>query len=262
MNYASKPIKTKEMYQRDLNMSRMNLLLSVMFTVVNLVIMMLSVTTSFFFSASLPYYPSLFFAIKCGIFNDSYYNTFYQTFENGRYADTWRSEFPFMDPWIFYAVFAISIAIVIGLFLLWLFSKKHKVCSMITLSFYIVDTLFLIAFSFFVGAGGVELILQLLFHAWIVYYAVLSVRAWKGIDTAPTAAEMAARAGYGYTSYGANPYMGSPYGNTYRPYGDDEEEEEDSEEYEEEYEEEEEEIEPTETEPTADEIASDEEKTE
>lgn len=234
MNYSAKPIKTKEMYQRDLNTSRMNLLLSGIFTVVNLVMLMLGVTTSFLFSASIPYYPSLFFAINCRIFNDSYYEAL---FDNGRYANTWKEEFPFMDQSIFYAVFAISIVFVIGLFVLWYFSKKHRVCSMITLSFYIVDTLFLIAFSFFVGASGVELILQLLFHAWIVYYAVLSVRAWKGIDTAPTAAEVAARAGYGTPRYGVNPYVaGSPYG---RPYGavdgsDDEDEEYEDEESDEE----------------------------
>ncbi|MBQ4122013.1 MAG: hypothetical protein IJD35_08360 [Clostridia bacterium] len=221
MNYASQPIKTKEMYQRDLTMSRMNLLLSVIFTVVNLVMVMISISTSFLFSASIPHYLSLFFAVNCGLFDDSYYQSFY--------GDDWKNELVFFDPSIFWAVFAFSVAIIIGLFLLWFFSKKHKVCSMITLSFYIVDTLFLVAFSFFVGAGGIDLILQLLFHAWIVYYAVLSVRAWKGIGTAPTAAEVAAKSGYSQTSYGANPYMGSPYGRPYGGYDDDEEDEENEE---------------------------------
>ena len=234
MNYASKPTKTKEMYQRDLNMSRMNLLLSVIFTVVNLVMVMCSVTTSFFFSASIPYYPSLFFAINCGIFDTSYYEAFYETYENGLYADTWQQEITFLDPSIFWAVFAISILMIVGLLLLWFFSKKYKVCSMITLAFYIVDTLFLLGFSFFLGSAGIELILQLLFHEWIVYYALLSVRAWKGMDTAPPAAEMAARAGYSQASYGNNPYIGSPYGRTYGGYDDEDEEEEESEEVEEE----------------------------
>ena len=232
MNYASKPIKTKEMYQRDLNMSRMNLLLSVIFTVVNLVTVMISITTSFFFSASLPHYLTLFFAINCGRFDPSYYQSVLEA-EHGADWKTlypnWESAFQFLDSSIFWLVFAFSIAIIVGLFLLWFFSKKYRVCSMITLSYYIVDTLFLVAFSFFVGAGGIELILQLLFHLWIVYYAVLAVRAWKGIDTAPTAAEVASKSGYGTPRYGVNPYVaGSPYG---RPYGavdgsDDEEYEE------------------------------------
>ena len=256
MNYASKPTKTKEMYQRDLTMSRMNLLLSVIFTVVNLGMVLGSIVTSFFFAASLPYYPSLFFAINCRIFNDSYYDAFYKTYDDGRYADTWREEIEFLDPSLFWAVFAVSVVLIIGLFLLWFFSKKHRVCSMITLSFYVVDTLFLVGFSYFLGIGGIELILQLLFHLWIVYYAVLAVRAWKGIDTAPTAAEVASRSGYGTTRYGVNPYVtGSPYG---RPYGavdgsDDEEEYEDEdEEYEEETEGESEETLEDSVEPDAD----------
>ena len=230
MNYSSKPIKTKEMYQRDLTMSRMNLLLSVIFTVVNLVTVMIGVTTSFFFSASIPHTLSLFFAINCGRFDASYYQSVLEA-EYGADWKTvypnWESAFQFLDSSLFWVVFSFSVAIIIGLFLLWFFSKKHRVCSMITLSFYIVDTLFLVAFSFFVRAGGIELILQLLFHLWIVYYAVLSVRAWKGIDTAPTAAEMAAKSGYSQVAYGTNPYVGSPYGRPYGGYDDDEETEED-----------------------------------
>ena len=94
---------------------------------------------------------------------------------------------------------------------------------MITLCYYIVDSLFLLAFSFYIGAGGIDLIFQILFHAWIVYYAVLSVRAWKGLATAPTMAEVAAKAGYGYASHSA-----SPYGNTYSGYHYDDEDEEEA----------------------------------
>lgn len=224
----NQPIKTKEMYQRDLNMSRMNLLLSVFFTVVNLVFMMNSITSSFFFSASIPYYPAFFLAFNCRIFKDSVYDT---SFKDSEYADTWRETYQFLDSSIFWTVFVISVVMVVGLLLLWYFSKKHKVCSMITLSFYIVDTLFLVVFSLVTKAGGIGLILQLLFHFWIVYYAVLSVRAWKGIATAPTAAEVAKRSGYGTPRYGVNPYVaGSPYGRPYGGYGDDDEDEDEDEE--------------------------------
>ncbi len=216
----NKPIKTKEIYQRELLTSRMNLLLSVIFTVVNLVMVMFDDSTGFLFSAAIPHYTSFFFAFNCGILSESYYNSYYEVYENGKYAETWQETFPFLDPSIFWTVFAISILIIIGLFLLWFFSKKHRICSVITLAYYIVDTIFLLGAAFLLGMGGINLILQLLFHAWIVYYAVLSVRAWKGIDTAPTAAEAAARVGYG-----ANPYVGSPYGNTYGGYHDEDEEE-------------------------------------
>ena len=228
MNYSAKPNKSKEMYQRDLNMSRMNLLLSAIFTVVNIGMILMSIDTSFFFSAALPYSFTRYFAILCGQFDDVYYEAALKE----TYGADWKNQFEFLDPSLFWATLAVSLVIVVGLFVLWYFSKKHKVCSVITLAFYAVDTIFLVAFSFIFGANSIDLILQLLFHAWIIYYAVLSVKAWKGIATAPTAAEMAARAGYakhyGTSSYGAGSYGGSPYG---RPYGavdgsDDEDEDE------------------------------------
>ena len=217
----NKPIKTKEIYQRELVTSRMNLLLSVIFTVVNLVMVLFDDSTGFLFSAAIPHYTSFFFAFNCGILSESYYESYYAGYEGGKYAETWKETFPFLDPSIFWTVFAISILITIGLFVLWFFSKKHRICSVITLAYYIVDTLFLLGAAYLLGMGGISLIIQLLFHAWIVYYAVLAVRAWKGIDTAPSAAEAAARMGYA-----ANPYAGSPYGNTYGGYHDDEEESE------------------------------------
>lgn len=221
MNNPSKPIKTKEMYQRDLTTSRMNLLLSVIFTVINMAMIFFSLDTSFLFSAAIPHTLSLFLAITCGIFSDSYYDAYYKIYADGKYADTWKNEIAFLDPSLFYTVFIFSVMIVVGLFLLWYFSKKHRVCSMITLAYYIVDSLFLLAFSFYLGAGGIDLIFQILFHAWIVYYAVLSVKAWKGMETAPTMAEVAAKAGYGYASRSA-----SPYGTTYAGYHYDDDEEE------------------------------------
>ena len=225
MNHQSKPIKTKEMYQRDLTTSRMNLLLSVIFTVINMAMIFFSLDTSFLFSAAIPHSLSLFFAISCGMFDASYYKSVLDVeFPNGweaEFPNGWESAFQFADPSLFRTVFAISVGIVVGLFLLWYFSKKHRVCSMITLVYYILDGLFLLAFSFFIGAGGIDLIFQILFHAWIIYYAVLSVKAWKGMDTAPTMAEVAAKAGYGYASGSA-----SPYGNTYSGYHYDDDEEE------------------------------------
>lgn len=221
----NKPIKTKEMYQRDLLTSRMTLLLAVIFTVVNLVMVLFDDSTGFLFSAAIPHYTSFFFAFNCGILSEAYYESYYAVYEDGKYAETWRETFPFLDPSIFWTVFAISILIIVGMFVVWFFSKKHRVCSVITLAFYIVDTVFLLGAAFLLGMGGFSLIMQLLFHIWIVYYAVLSVKAWKGLDTAPTAADMAARAGYGQAAYGANPYVGSPYGKTYRGYHDEDEEE-------------------------------------
>ena len=222
----NKPIKTKEIYQRELMTSRMTLLLAVIFTVVNLVMVMFDDSTGFLFSAAIPHYTSFFFAFNCGILSEAYYESYYAVYEGGKYAETWKEEFPFLDPSIFWTVFVVSILIIIGLFVVWLFSKKHRVCSVITLAFYIVDTVFLLGTAFLLRMGGLSLIMQLLFHAWIVYYAVLSVKAWKGIDTAPTAAEVAAKSGYGQTSYGANPYVGSPYGRTYGGYHDEDEDEE------------------------------------
>ena len=69
----NKPIKTKEIYQRELVTSRMNLLLSVIFTVVNLVMVLFDDSTGFLFSAAIPHYTSFFFAFNCGILSESYY---------------------------------------------------------------------------------------------------------------------------------------------------------------------------------------------
>lgn len=138
--------------ERQYNYSRTNLLLVVIFTAINLVLLVTQGNTYFLFSASIPYILIDFAMAFCGMYPAEYYG---EEFAN----------MAFFDSWVF-VVCAIIAVIVIALYLIsWLFSKNNKSGWLIfALVFFAIDTVCMFALT----GIALENIVDIIFHAWVI----------------------------------------------------------------------------------------------
>ncbi len=154
---------------RKFNSARMNLLLVVICTLINVIFALTGTDTYFLFSAFIPYFLVLNGMYYCGKMPEDWY-------EEG------KSNFEALDP-SFLVVLTVIAAVILGLYLvLWLISKKHMSGGMIAaLVFFSLDTL---AFLL-LGGLSLESILDILFHAWVLYYLIVGVIAAQKLKTMP-----------------------------------------------------------------------------
>lgn len=182
MNRLAKPVKTKEMFARDLKISSMNILLMIALTLVNIIMIIANANTTFFFSAAVPMYLVLLFSELCGMRPAEFYEEFYPD---------WQAS-DFLPSGLFWGVVAVAVVLVAVYFALWFFSRKKKVFSIILMVVFALDTIGLLGFSLLYGFGMTTLI-DIAFHAWVFYYLILALKAWDGMEYAPSEAELAAQ---------------------------------------------------------------------
>ena len=194
MNRNIATVKTKEMLMRDLQTCRVNMIGAAILTLINIIILAAGGGSYFPFSFFTPYCVSEIFYALCGMYPPE------------EYAGI--EGFVPLDGSIFWVVFAISCLITVGIGVLGFFSVKKKGISLASLILYVLDTLCLLYFS--INSFNRFTVIEIIFHLWLLYYAVRSIRAWGQMEHAPTAAEVAASMGYHGSTYG-NPY-GTSYG--------------------------------------------------
>lgn len=131
--------------------ARHNLLLVVIFTLVNIVLLVAQSNSYFLFSASIPYYLVDLGMFLCGKYPQEYY--------------VGMGELEFFAN-SFLVVMIVIAVVILGLYLLsWIFSKKPRVGWMIfSLVFFVLDTLFMLA----IMGVSADMILDLVFHAWVL----------------------------------------------------------------------------------------------
>ena len=179
-----KPIKTKEMFARDLKISNGNVLMMIVFTLVNIVLILVNADISFPFSAAVPMYLVLLFSELCGMRSDEFYEA--------NYGSDWQT-IEFFESGLFWAVVAIALIMVAIYFVLWYFSKKKKAFTIVLTVLYAIDTLGLLGFCTLVYAFDFYAIIDFAFHAWVFYYLILALKAWDGMEYAPSEGELAAQ---------------------------------------------------------------------
>ena len=132
----------REICQQKYNTARINLLLMVGLTALNVVMAFVGSDSMMLFSAIVPYIASVWATMP---------------------------EFaPVMVPLI--AITVISLA---AYFICWIFSKKHFGFMIAALVLFVIDTLALVGFYIF--AGEVSGILDIAIHAWVLYYLIIGV---------------------------------------------------------------------------------------
>ena len=158
---------SREYLEKNLTSGRQSLLLVLVFTVVNLVMVILDSGTYFLFSASLPYYLTMY---GKGIDNG---------FVNGAWDVTGR-----------YTITGLVVsAVVLGLFLLcWIFSKKRSGWLVAALVLFILDTLALLVFTFTIVNDPAGNIMDFVFHAYVIgslIHGILAGKKLKKLDAQP-----------------------------------------------------------------------------
>lgn len=167
-NYNVNDKNTRE-YQENLYQgSRHNLLVVLIFTVVNLVMLLTGSGNYWLFSASIPYYLTAF-----GMMFDGYMNT--------------------LEPVIgTFTITALVIAVIIlAVYLVcWIMSKKRSGWLIVALVLFAVDTLGMLAMMLISGSGIAEWIMDIVFHAWVLISLSRGLIAASKLKNMPETAEM------------------------------------------------------------------------
>lgn len=150
--------KNSREYQENLiKTCRSNLLLVVVFTVVNLAMLLGGSDSYWLFSASIPYY-----AVAFGMEFDA--------LTAGTYTAT---------------ALVIAAAIVVAYLLAWLLSKKRSGWLTVALVLFCLDCVCLVGLMVWLQVGLMDCLLDMLFHAWVVLYLVRGVMAARKLKNMP-----------------------------------------------------------------------------
>ena len=103
----------RALYEQKYKVSRMNLLLVVAFTAVNLVLLITNANSYFLFSAFIPYFIATLGMLWCGRFPADYYEGI--------------EDIEFLDNSVFVVLFIIALALTALYLLAGIFSKKNRV---------------------------------------------------------------------------------------------------------------------------------------
>lgn len=145
-------MNTKETVQEKYTKARNNLLLMLILTVINIILYLVGSDTMMLFSATVPY-----FGIIIGSVAGS------QAF--------------------FMFCVCIAVAILILYLLCWILSKDHYGWMITALVLFIIDTLAMI--GMYLGIGEFSGILDVVIHAWVLYYLITGVRYGKQLKNMP-----------------------------------------------------------------------------
>ncbi len=150
---------SREYLMKNIASSRINLLMVIVFTVVNIILLLTEADTYFLFSASVPYYLTLFGLI----------------FDMGEgFALVIGT----------YTITALVIsAVILAMYLVcWLLSKKNKVWFIVATVLFAVDTLALVVLSLDELSAS---IIDLVFHGWVMVSLIQAVISSKKLAALP-----------------------------------------------------------------------------
>ena len=159
MNKNVKPVAPRALYQQKFTSARYNLLLVIGMTLINIVMLFLGGSSYFLFSATMPYSLSI---------DGAYYT--------GKLPEEFYTDMPadaqfFPDSYLA-IMLGIAIAILAVYFLCFMLSKKFKTGWMITAAvMFVLDTLYML----FIYGVGVDSVMDILLHAWVLYYLISGV---------------------------------------------------------------------------------------
>ena len=146
--------------------SRYNLLLVIIFTVINLVLLVTQSNRYFLFSATVPYFIADIGMTFGGMYPDEFY------FETGIS--------PLFDSTGFFFFLSIAIVILIFYFICFILSKEHKVGWIIAaLVMFSIDTAALLLLY------GLEGIIDIAFHGWVIFDLASGIKAYNDLKKLP-----------------------------------------------------------------------------
>ncbi len=192
-------LSPRAVQENNLRNARINLLVVVLISAINILMVFLDDGRFYIFSAYLPYFLTALGALLTGRLSDEWY-------PEGR-GDMLPNAF-------LIAMIALSVIIVAVYFVCWLLSKKHSAWYIVTLALFAVDTLIMI----FLEGFYLESIVAIAFHAWVIYYMVMAINASSKLKNMPIeGVGSAADVNDGSSSdgiYGEAPFSGDAFDGT------------------------------------------------
>lgn len=143
MNAQNTPQSERELIQAKISSARSNLLLMIVFTIVNIGLLLANADVFLLFSASVPY-----FVVSIGVASET------------------------TPVLVITIIFAASI--LLGYFLCWLGSKKNYSWMIAALVLFILDSVAMIAI--YILAADISGILDVAIHACVLYYLIMGVK--------------------------------------------------------------------------------------
>ena len=160
----SKPNNLETKY----NSSIANLLLVVVFSAVNIVLLLVNADTYFLFSAFLPYFAVDYGMFLCGMYPEEYYYDMPDT--------------TFVDKSFLGLYIAIAAAFLLAYLLCWYLAKKKKIGAVIlALVMFLIDTAAMLWLTGFV----MDSIIDILMHIWVISYLVIGIVTYFKIKKSP-----------------------------------------------------------------------------
>jgi len=157
MNRNVKQLSPRALCESKYNSARMNLLLVLGMTLINIVVCCPGSDRYFLFSASIPYYLVLMGALWTGRLPDEYYAE-------------WPSSEPFLGISFLIVMLVIALIILLVYLCCFLLSKKNKVGWLLAAAvFFGIDT---IGMLLLYGISA-DAIFDIVFHAWVLYYLIV-----------------------------------------------------------------------------------------
>ena len=164
MNQQKAPLSFAALNQRYTT-ARFNLLIMLGFTLLNVILIAVGSSSYMLFSATVPYVLVQTGMYLCGKLSADWYE-----------GDT----FEFLPDTVLYIMVAIAVVIMLYIFLCWLLSRKGRYGFFIAaLVYFALDTLFLLSMF------SASLIVDLVFHAWVIYYLIIGISSGIKMKKAP-----------------------------------------------------------------------------
>lgn len=165
-------VSPRKIAEQKYKSARNNLLLMIGFTVINIVLLVVDAGVMFLFSATIPYYATLF-----GMMVD---NVAAMT-----------------------ALFLVAAFSIIAYLVCWIFSKKHFGWMIGALVLFVVDTVAMgrIALSMM----DISAIIDVAFHAWVIFYLVMGISNGSKLRNLPKEEIEQAQSEFNYEDYAQAP---------------------------------------------------------
>lgn len=158
----------QEIFYSRYRTARYNLLSVVIFSLINIFLLVINANTYFLFSAFVPFMLVDLGMYECGLYPAEVYGSYY-------------SDAQFLDV-SFMVVCCVIAAIILGLYLLfWFLLKKPRVVWMIiSLVFFLIDTAALLLF-----VGISDNIMDIIFHGWIIVTLIMGIVSYFKLKKLP-----------------------------------------------------------------------------
>ncbi len=147
-----------------------NLLVVVIFSVINIGLLLAGTDTYFLFSAFIPYFIVDYGKVMCGMYPEEFY------------FDLPVEEF--LDSSFLIVMVAVAAVIIIAYLVCWIFAKKKKVAALFaSLVLFVADT----ALMLFMTGFSTDIIIDIVFHIWVIVYLITAITTYYKIKNTPNA---------------------------------------------------------------------------